>query len=137
MYSYHNNGFIGFFFFFKQKTAYEIYQCDWSSDVCSSDLNQLSDKTRKEVEYKKTLITNTYFEGGVKFPSNDSVGNLAYAFLSLQHRLGNKIRFTHALTLYNQKNFSQKTTTIQYNGFGRSEERRVGKECRSRWSPYH
>ena len=27
------------FFFFKQKTAYEIYQCDWSSDVCSSDLN--------------------------------------------------------------------------------------------------
>ena len=27
-------------FFFKQKTAYEIYQCDWSSDVCSSDLSQ-------------------------------------------------------------------------------------------------
>ena len=22
-------------------------------------------------------------------------------------------------------------------GAGRSEERRVGKECRSRWSPYH
>ena len=29
---------IRVFFFFKQKTAYEIYQCDWSSDVCSSDL---------------------------------------------------------------------------------------------------
>ena len=28
-----------FIFFFKQKTAYEIYQCDWSSDVCSSDLS--------------------------------------------------------------------------------------------------
>src|SRR5881397_3330199 len=27
-----------FFFFFKQKTAYEMAQCDWSSDVCSSDL---------------------------------------------------------------------------------------------------
>src|SRR5213080_4388126 len=26
------------FFFFKQKTAYEIPLCDWSSDVCSSDL---------------------------------------------------------------------------------------------------
>ena len=26
------------FFFFKQKTAYEIRFCDWSSDVCSSDL---------------------------------------------------------------------------------------------------
>ena len=30
--------YVGLFFFFKQKTAYEIYQCDWSSDVCSSDL---------------------------------------------------------------------------------------------------
>ena len=29
------------FFFFKQKTAYEIYQCDWSSDVCSSDLDRI------------------------------------------------------------------------------------------------
>src|SRR6187399_1852111 len=27
-----------FFFFFKQKTAYEITASDWSSDVCSSDL---------------------------------------------------------------------------------------------------
>ena len=33
--------FLFFFFFFKQKTAYEIYQCDWSSDVCSSDLEHL------------------------------------------------------------------------------------------------
>src|SRR5213596_869519 len=30
--------FLVFFFFFKQKTAYEIRPCDWSSDVCSSDL---------------------------------------------------------------------------------------------------
>src|SRR5213082_3576852 len=28
------------FFFFKQKTAYEIVSGDWSSDVCSSDLPQ-------------------------------------------------------------------------------------------------
>src|SRR5207245_7780698 len=27
-----------FFFFFKQKTAYEMCYRDWSSDVCSSDL---------------------------------------------------------------------------------------------------
>src|SRR5213076_2635400 len=27
-----------FFFFFKQKTAYEMVGSDWSSDVCSSDL---------------------------------------------------------------------------------------------------
>src|SRR3546814_2877537 len=30
--------FILFFFFFKQKTAYEMRISDWSSDVCSSDL---------------------------------------------------------------------------------------------------
>src|SRR6188508_950221 len=33
------------FFFFKQKTAYEMAQCDWSSDVCSSDLaGRLADR---------------------------------------------------------------------------------------------
>src|SRR3546814_10717977 len=29
---------ISLFFFFKQKTAYEMRVSDWSSDVCSSDL---------------------------------------------------------------------------------------------------
>ena len=32
-------------------------------------------------------------------------------------------------------NFGQHMAILA--GFGRSEERRVGKECRSRWSPYH
>src|SRR5213594_1159903 len=32
--------FFGCFFFFKQKTAYEISVRDWSSDVCSSDLSR-------------------------------------------------------------------------------------------------
>ena len=27
--------------------------------------------------------------------------------------------------------------TTNIDAYGRSEERRVGKECRSRWSPYH
>src|SRR3546814_9887722 len=30
--------FLSYFFFFKQKTAYEMRISDWSSDVCSSDL---------------------------------------------------------------------------------------------------
>src|SRR3546814_9032165 len=30
-----------FIFFFKQKPAYEFRICDWSSDVCSSDLEPL------------------------------------------------------------------------------------------------
>src|SRR3546814_9726418 len=31
--------FVCLFFFFKQKTAYEMRISDWSSDVCSSDLS--------------------------------------------------------------------------------------------------
>src|SRR3546814_2570991 len=30
--------YVSIFFFFKQKTAYEMRISDWSSDVCSSDL---------------------------------------------------------------------------------------------------
>src|SRR3546814_4930914 len=32
--------FLCIFFFFKQKTAYEMRISDWSSDVCSSDLRR-------------------------------------------------------------------------------------------------
>src|SRR3546814_16734430 len=34
--------FSTFFFFFKQKTAYEMRISDWSSDVCSSDLGHIA-----------------------------------------------------------------------------------------------
>src|SRR3546814_142820 len=34
--------FLFFFFFFKQKTAYEMRISDWSSDVCSSDLREIT-----------------------------------------------------------------------------------------------
>src|SRR3546814_14223224 len=33
---------VFYFFFFKQKTAYEMRISDWSSDVCSSDLQNRS-----------------------------------------------------------------------------------------------
>src|SRR3546814_6397162 len=39
-------------FFFKQKTAYEMRISDWSSDVCSSDLPQISVET--------SLLTPSY-----------------------------------------------------------------------------
>src|SRR3546814_5396569 len=90
-----------YFFFFKQKTAYEIRISDWSSDVCSSDL--------------------TDFEAALA----------AVSRLPMQHvpHIGKPLidRYLEGLRL------------LDY--IGRSEERRVGKECvstcRSRWSPYH
>src|SRR3546814_7918836 len=39
---------VVFVFFFKQKTAYEMRISDWSSDVCSSDLN-LESLSREEL----------------------------------------------------------------------------------------
>src|SRR3546814_5063820 len=36
------------FFFFKQKTAYEMRISDWSSDVCSSDLHEV-DRPRSDL----------------------------------------------------------------------------------------
>src|SRR3546814_19229220 len=41
-----------FFFFFKQKTAYEMRISDWSSDVCSSDLGDLAAALATDVEAK-------------------------------------------------------------------------------------
>src|SRR3546814_6196613 len=35
------------FFFFKQKTAYEVRMSDWSSDVCSSDLRRSDRAARR------------------------------------------------------------------------------------------
>src|SRR3546814_7261977 len=40
--------FLFYFFFFKQKTAYEMRISDWSSDVCSSDLPHSLQRICKE-----------------------------------------------------------------------------------------
>src|SRR3546814_14500489 len=52
------------FFFFKQKTAYEMRISDWSSDVCSSDLKvtsrMIGDRLRREAEGNVAIrITET------------------------------------------------------------------------------
>src|SRR3546814_7171406 len=45
------------FFFFKQKTAYEMRISDWSSDVCSSDLfaQRLESVNIKTVEFRQNV----------------------------------------------------------------------------------
>ena len=103
--------YLFFFFFFKQKTAYEIYQCDWSSDVCSSDLGQYAILSHQLV-------------------------------FSLHHLLDITVR-NSAVIIYGIANETPGITganaaeILDEQVHGRSEERRVGKECRSRWSPYH
>src|SRR3546814_6835914 len=52
---------FSFFFFFEQKTAYEMRISDWSSDVCSSDLKQLASRGllfRAEAKPIEAVIPN-------------------------------------------------------------------------------
>src|SRR3546814_3766935 len=47
------------FFFFKQKTAYEMRISDWSSDVCSSDLSEAAFSVERSYEVIRRFgITN-------------------------------------------------------------------------------
>src|SRR3546814_8585796 len=100
------------FFFCKQKTAYDMRISDWSSDVCSSDLFDM-----KYVE----------IAGLVKF---DFLGLKTLSVLKEARRL---------LAL---RGIDVDLDTLAWDDAQvRSEERRVGKECvstcRSRWSPNH
>src|SRR3546814_16928339 len=50
------------FFFFKQKTAYELLISDWSSDVCSSDLIAIA-TARKILDSKSARFTQPSVKG--------------------------------------------------------------------------
>src|SRR3546814_3957234 len=74
--------YCSFVFFFKQKTAYEMRISDWSSDVCSSDLdaelNAEKDKERRALveakNHAESLIhttEKTLAEAGDKVPAAD------------------------------------------------------------------
>ena len=52
-------------------------------------------------------------------------------------KLLQKQRVGTIIIISSDKDFNQLATTKDVVIYNRSEERRVGKECRSRWSPYH
>src|SRR3546814_3947147 len=103
--------FVVVFFFFKQKTAYEMRISDWSSDVCSSDLVTYADALAYAHWLGRELPSEAQWEFAAKSGRDNTAADRA-------------LRDAHGHPLAN-----------------RSEERRVGKEgvctCRSRWSPYH
>src|SRR3546814_9607135 len=52
-----------FFFFFKQKTAYELRISDWSSDVCSSDLPDWTQRIGEA--WNETLVNSRRESAGM------------------------------------------------------------------------
>src|SRR3546814_3894845 len=57
------------FFFFKQKTAYEMRISDWSSDVCPSDLNKLAARgvAREDAEAAVELMAAEGWQDDARF----------------------------------------------------------------------
>src|SRR3546814_2194820 len=102
------------FFFFKQKTAYEMRISDWSSDVCSSDL----------------IVSQWFRRGPIKTQFPDATG-----------AIDGRQRDSFQPGRFGTDKVQSATGIGDDVGIGRSEERRVGKECvstcRSRWSPSH
>ena len=114
--------FFFFFFFFKQKTAYEIVDCDWSSDVCSSDLGMAGDEIMKNNK-EKPIDSLISFKDMLE-EKKDSISQLSPEDQA-------KLKKLEPFKMHMVMN--PETKEMKF----RSEERRVGKECRSRWSPYH
>src|SRR3546814_12250261 len=101
------------FFFFKQKTAYEMRISDWSSDVCSSDLRPQAPRSSRR---------------------RPDAGDLAG-----DDRMTMRTGLDHLPAVKRRE--LERVARVLFDAFeDRSEERRVGKECvstcSSRWSQY-
>src|SRR5256886_5684277 len=94
------------FFFFSSRRRHTRFDCDWSSDVCSSDLKIPASPSEARLETFANPAPNRNY--WIHFETDD---------------------FTSVCPVTGQPDFARIDI--------RSEERRVGKECRSRWSPYH
>src|SRR3989449_2053649 len=107
-----------FFFFFSSRRRHTRCSRDWSSDVCSSDLLDLKKIVGGLILQDRDLgaiaDVRALKVASQRAPTDEEYAAFAFAWMVCKHVKSNAIVFAR-----------------------RSEERRVGKECRSRWSPYH
>src|SRR5689334_25393495 len=92
------------YFFFSSRRRHTRWNCDWSSDVCSSDL--IADRGAAAADQ-----------------AANSVLRRAAALAQREQALADEA-------------VADRRTRAASFALARSEERRVGKECRSRWWPY-
>src|SRR5689334_23922123 len=96
---------LPYVFFFSSRRRHTRWNCDWSSDVCSSDLLVAIELRMVESEDMAELVREHH--------GPRRVGDVEKA-------VENGLSFGELAGVRTRR---------------RSEERRVGKECRSRWSP--
>src|SRR2546423_11814404 len=99
-------------FFFSSRRRHTRFDSDWSSDVCSSDL------------YAAGCVLYELLCGAPPFE-----GNVAHV---LHEHLTSRVPSPSV-----EVPGAPPLDAVVATSTERSEERRVGKECRSRWSPYH
>src|SRR3546814_17363315 len=109
------------FFVFKQKTAYEMRISDWSSDVCSSDLDSLAEMAAgadvvMHIAGVVNVPTRAAFEAGNATATANVVDAARNAGIT---------RFVHVSSL------AARAPALSNSVWSteRSEERRGGKEC--------
>src|SRR5689334_24133818 len=98
------------FFFFSSRRRHTRWNCDWSSDVCSSDLVAL----RRAALRRDLLVAS-----------------------GERHRLEREEVDLLRVVERELHDPADLLVVDPVDDRDRSEERRVGKECRSRWWPYH
>src|SRR3546814_8248319 len=69
------------FFFFKQKTAYELRISDWSSDVCSSDLGVPTTRALSLVGTGDEVVRDMFYDGHPRAEPGAIVCRVAPSFL--------------------------------------------------------
>src|SRR5438128_4494426 len=98
-----------YLFFFSSRRRHTRCYRDWSSDVCSSDLHRPDLLPHARARMSRAALTAS---GPSRLSSAELSGQAASA-----------------------RKASRRTMETGIRKLGRSEERRVGKECRSRWAP--
>src|SRR3546814_6075855 len=82
-----------FFFFFKQKTAYEMRISDWSSDVCSSDLDRSEAERRHRLQFLRRAAGNDHLSARTLQLQRDLASD-PVAAAGDQHELSTKFHTT-------------------------------------------
>src|SRR5256886_12117897 len=99
-----------FIVFFSSRRRHTRFDCDWSSDVCSSDL----ELHIVPAEADLTIRTDRFL---------DAIDETTAI-----------VAFSHVLF---RTSYIMDAAAVAARAHARSEERRVGKEGRSRWAPDH
>src|SRR3712207_9574259 len=119
------------------KFTNDMYNCN-SIDKVVIENSRLKEEINNLVkgEFKVALIAP--FSAGKSTFINSLIGrDLLSRDITAETSVITKVKFSKEIKVDIKYKKGDKKERIEKNQQGRSEERRVGKECRSRWSPYH